>query len=237
MAEEEERRRRKEREREERIAAREGRAAATAAAAAAATGEGEGDANMDGGEGADEGGEEENDNAGGEGSGSPPALRRSGRKPLPPGTSLAITYRNTRSSPSPTPSHSSSTSSTPGPPPYYPILADLDLARSILTERAAKHWRDALAAGGGATVQGPGVNPAFAGQVMMCGTGGMMREGEVVGEFLYATKVKGESAGFGTILGKRGRMLMVLGYIDRLLKIATHPSLQNQEAVLERPAV
>jgi hypothetical protein len=115
---------------------------------------------------------------------SPPTLRRSNRKPLPAGTSLAITYRNTRSSPSPSPSVLSDTE------PFIPILADLDLARKVLAERAGRHWRDALAAGGGATVQGPGVNPAFAGQVMMGGTGGMMREGEVVAEFLYSTRVK-----------------------------------------------
>ena len=119
---------------------------------------------------------------------SPPALRRSGRKPLPPGTSLAITYRNTRSSPSPTPSFNSEDDVDP----FVPILADIDLAKKVFAERASRHWRDALAAGGGATVQGPGVNPAFAGQVMMGGTGGMMREGEVVAEFLYATRVKSE---------------------------------------------
>lgn len=121
----------------------------------------------------------------------PPAPRRSGRKPLPAGTSLAVTYRNTRSSPSPTPSVSSEDELDP----YVPILADLDMAKKIFAERAGLHWRDALAAGGGATVQGPGVNPAFAGQVMMGGTGGMMREGEVVAEFLYSTRVKSEFPG------------------------------------------
>jgi hypothetical protein len=125
----------------------------------------------------------------GENPDSPPAaLRRSSRKPLPAGTSLAVTYRNTRSSPSPTPSLNSEDEDDTDP--FVPILADLDMARKVFADRASRHWRDALAAGGGATVQGPGVNPAFAGQVMMGGTGGMMREGEVVAEFLYSTRVK-----------------------------------------------
>lgn len=125
----------------------------------------------------------------GENPDSPPAaLRRSSRKPLPAGTSLAVTYRNTRSFPSPTPSLNSEDEDDTDP--FVPILADLDMARKVFADRASRHWRDALAAGGGATVQGPGVNPAFAGQVMMGGTGGMMREGEVVAEFLYSTRVK-----------------------------------------------
>ena len=119
---------------------------------------------------------------------SAPALRRSNRRPLPPGTSLAHTHRQTRSSPSPTPSTSSSTAS----PRYRPILPDLELAHTVFAEHAAKDWCAALAAGGGQTVQGPGVNPASAGQVMMGGTGGMQREGEVVADFLYAIKVKGK---------------------------------------------
>ena len=126
------------------------------------------------------------DDGQGENPDSPPTLRRSSRKPLPPGTSLAVTYRNTRSSPSPTPSFNSEDDVDP----FVPILADIDMAKKVFAERAQRHWRDALAAGGGATVQGPGVNPAFAGQVMMGGTGGMMREGEVVAEFLYSTRVK-----------------------------------------------
>lgn len=122
--------------------------------------------------------------------GSAPALRRSNRRPLPSGTSLAHTHRQTRSSPSPTPS-STSTSSDSSPR-YRPILPDLDLAHTVFAQHAAKDWCDALAAGGGQTVQGPGVNPASAGQVMMGGTGGMQREGEVVADFLYAIKVKSE---------------------------------------------
>jgi hypothetical protein len=140
----------------------------------------------------DAAGEKKDEDGSGE-AGSPPALRRSGRKPLPAGTSLAITYRNTRSSPSPTPSLNSEDELDP----FIPILADVDLAKKVFAERAQRHWRDALAAGGGATVQGPGVNPAFAGQVMMGGTGGMMREGEVVAEFLYATRVKSGSHSVG----------------------------------------
>ncbi|GHJ89763.1 hypothetical protein NliqN6_6165 [Naganishia liquefaciens] len=119
---------------------------------------------------------------------SAPALRRSNRRPLPAGTSLAHTHRQTRSSPSPTPSTSSSTSSSS--PRYRPILSDLALAHTIFAEHAARDWCAALAAGGGQTVQGPGVNPASAGQVMMGGTGGMQREGEVVADFLYTIKVK-----------------------------------------------
>jgi hypothetical protein len=110
-----------------------------------------------------------------------PALRRSNRRPG------ASTHR--RPSPSPTPSSSSSTPGTR----YRPILPDLDLAHNVFAERATKDWCQALASGGGQTVQGPGVNPASAGQVMMGGTGGMQREGEVVADFLYAIRVKGES--------------------------------------------
>lgn len=108
-----------------------------------------------------------------------PALRRSNRRP-------GLSTR--RRSPSPTPSSSSSTSS----PRYRPILPDLNLAHTVFAERATKDWCQALASGGGQTVQGPGVNPASAGQVMMGGTGGMQREGEVVADFLYAIRVKGE---------------------------------------------
>ncbi|KAI5452520.1 hypothetical protein NCC49_000683 [Naganishia albida] len=106
-----------------------------------------------------------------------PALRRSNRRP-------GLSTR--RRSPSPTPSSSSSTSS----PRYRPILPDLNLAHTVFAERATKDWCQALASGGGQTVQGPGVNPASAGQVMMGGTGGMQREGEVVADFLYAIRVK-----------------------------------------------
>lgn len=118
-----------------------------------------------------------------------PALRRSNRRPAA-GTSLASAHRQTRPSPSPTPSTTSSTSSAR----YRPILPDLDLAHNVFARHAAQDWCTALAAGGGTTVQGPGVNPASAGQVMMGGTGGMQREGEVVADFLYAIKVKGELA-------------------------------------------
>jgi hypothetical protein len=108
-----------------------------------------------------------------------PALRRSNRKP-------GLSTR--RRSPSPTPSSSSSSYTR-----YRPILPDLELAHTVFADRATKDWCQALASGGGQTVQGPGVNPASAGQVMMGGTGGMQREGEVVADFLYAIRVKGES--------------------------------------------
>lgn len=124
---------------------------------------------------------------------SPPALRRSSRKPLPVGTSLARTHRDTRPSPSPTPSRESGDEEDEEEEePFRPILADLDAARHILAQRAAKHWCETLAAGGGHTIQGPGVNPALAGQVMMGATGGMMREGEAISDFLYAARLKGE---------------------------------------------
>ncbi|KAJ9118246.1 hypothetical protein QFC22_004155 [Naganishia vaughanmartiniae] len=135
------------------------------------------------------------------------APRRSSRKPGTNGTSLAAMHRQTRSSPSPTPSGSTDSASGSededdvdplhrnhhrrgGRRGYRPILPDLEMARTIFAARATRNWCDALAAGGGQTVQGPGVNPATAGQVMMGGTGGMQREGEVVAEFLYAIKVK-----------------------------------------------
>lgn len=145
------------------------------------------DAKMD----VDEGKNSQDEDDAHDDSDSAPALRRSNRRPLPPGTSLAHTHRQTRSSPSPTPSTSSSTASHR----YRPILPDLELAHTVFAEHAAKDWCAALAAGGGQTVQGPGVNPASAGQVMMGGTGGMQREGEVVADFLYAIKVKGEPRG------------------------------------------
>lgn len=143
-----------------------------------------------------EGSDARNDSAGDEGNTKPaeepgmdideqedyetPPLRRSNRRP---GLSS-----HRRPSPSPTLSSSSSTSGTR----YRPILPDLDLAHNVFAERATKDWCQALASGGGQTVQGPGVNPASAGQVMMGGTGGMQREGEVVADFLYAIRVKGE---------------------------------------------
>ncbi|KAJ9091582.1 hypothetical protein QFC19_009038 [Naganishia cerealis] len=146
------------------------------------------------------------------------APRRSSRRPGTNGASLATTHRQTRSSPSPTPSFSSSTSSSASTA-YRPILPDLELARTIFAARATRNWCDALAAGGGQTVQGPGVNPATAGQVMMAGTGGMQREGEVVAEFLYAIKVKSESR------PERGgtTWLTCVRVIDRALKIAHEP--------------
>ncbi|KAJ9126364.1 hypothetical protein QFC24_002100 [Naganishia onofrii] len=135
------------------------------------------------------------------------APRRSSRRPGTNGISLAAMHRQTRSSPSPTPSASTDNASESededgvdplhrthrrrgGRRGYRPILPDLEMARTIFAARATRNWCDALAAGGGQTVQGPGVNPATAGQVMMGGTGGMQREGEVVAEFLYAIKVK-----------------------------------------------
>jgi hypothetical protein len=166
----------------------------------------------------------------GENPDSPPAaLRRSSRKPLPAGTSLAVTYRNTRSSPSPTPSLVSEDEDDTDP--FVPILADLDMARKVFADRASRHWRDALAAGGGATVQGPGVNPAFAGQVMMGGTGGMMREGEVVAEFLYSTRVKRKLAldclrNFPSLvkmcLLNPDRLFLSALLLDKALKVAPH---------------
>lgn len=124
--------------------------------------------------------------------GSPPALRRSSRKPVPAGTSLAKTHRDTRPSPSPTPSHDSEEEEEDEER-FRPILADIDAAKDVLADRAARHWCETLAAGGGHTIQGPGVNPALAGQVMMgASAGGMMREGEAISEFLYAARLKGE---------------------------------------------
>lgn len=211
MAEEEERKR-KEKESDGHNAPPEGDVAAIGENANASNADGQTAADGDAAEAKDDEGMGENPD-------SPPTLRRSSRKPLPAGTSLAVTYRNTRSSPSPTPSFNSEDDVDP----FIPILADIDAAKKVFAERAQRHWRDALAAGGGATVQGPGVNPAFAGQVMMGGTGGMMREGEVVAEFLYSTRVKSElhlrshcaeieSEDVTTIIS------------DKALKVATHYS-------------
>lgn len=139
--------------------------------------------------------------------GSPPTLRRSSRKPVPAGTgtSLAKTHRDTRPSPSPTPSHGSDGEDDEEEEEddrfrFRPILADIDAAKDVLADRAARHWCETLAAGGGHTVQGPGVNPALAGQVMMgANAGGIMREGEAISEFLYAARLKGEHAGWGRV--------------------------------------
>jgi len=121
---------------------------------------------------------------------SPPALRRSSRRPAPLGTSLSAIHRATRST-SPTPSNSSVDSEEAERRRFKPILADLETVKQMLRDRASQDWLDSLRHKGHYSNL-PGGGMPMSGREGICmvgGRGAQTKEAEAIEDFLYAIKV------------------------------------------------